>query len=162
MTRTTETSFDPKVDEPFCFAREKAPKFYDEARDLITQHYSELGDPTAQFKPDLALFFAAEESNNLLVYTVRKGNKIAGYAIFIRFIHQHYMGEQVAECTALFLDPMYRGLGVGKGFLAWCDEQLKLENVQVVYHHVKASNDFSPILTGIGYGLDDYLYSKRL
>ena len=53
-------------------------------------------------------------------------------------------------------------MGAGERFIRYCDEQLRAQGVQAVYHHVKAKQSFGPTLTRQGYELVDLIYAKRL
>lgn len=146
------------------FQGETARNLIEQASHLFEQHAEEL-KPT----PDTVLNIrfdkylqADEEFKCLRVYSVRENGLIVGYCLFGLQEHWHYADMIKAEASALYLSPHLRGKGVGKGFLAYCDTQLKLENVQVIYHHVKATHSFAPILEKLGYGLIDYTYFKRI
>lgn len=88
-------------------------------------------------------------------------DSLAGYAIFFVRPNPHYSGSVQAVQDVVFLNPSIRG-GNGYRFIAWCDEQLRAEGVQAVYHHVKVSHDFGPMLQRQGYELVDLIYAKRL
>ena len=51
---------------------------------------------------------------------------------------------------------------IGAQFIKYCDEQCKSEDIQVIYHHIKAAHDFGPLLINSGYELVDLIYAKRL
>ncbi len=156
-----------------------------EAIPLLAAHYLEV----AHFKdipldPDRALYAASEEAGILRVFTARddKGyihphslklkpgtrmgitispDPLVGYALYFVRPAPHYMGSVQAVQDVLYLAPAHRGRTAYK-FVSWCDEQLSTEGVQAVYHHVKASKDFGPMLEHQGYELVDRIYAKRL
>lgn len=145
------------------FQRELVLAFIDEAGELFKAHAEELKPhPNTKLNVRFDKFIQAEELDALRIYTVREDQKLVGYCLFLLQDHWHYADEREAQSTALYLSPSLRGKGIGKGFLAYCDTQLKLENVQVIYHHVKATHSFAPLLEKLGYGLIDFTYFKRL
>ena len=97
------------------------------------------------------------------VFTARTSvGSLAGYCIFFVRHNLHYSTSLQALQDVLFLAPEMRGCGTGLMFLAWCDERLREEGVQVVYHHAKVALDFGPLLTKLGYERIDYIYGRRL
>jgi N-acetylglutamate synthase-like GNAT family acetyltransferase len=58
--------------------------------------------------------------------------------------------------------PEYRSTGAGPDLIRYCDEQLRADGCQAVYHHVKAAHNFGPLLKRMGYELVDLIYAKRL
>jgi DNA-binding Lrp family transcriptional regulator len=134
----------------------------EEVMPLLRLHYEEI----AHFKdiplqPDAERYKNLQAAGVLRTFTVRTDtNLVIGYAVY--FVHRnlHYSGSLQAVQDVLYIDPTKRGFGMK--FILWCDEQIKAEGVQVVYHHVKASHNFGPMLEKIGYELIDLIYGKRL
>lgn len=70
------------------------------------------------------------------------------------------MDSKQAVQDVVFIHPEFRGFG--KKFFIYCDDVLKNQKVQVVYHHIKAAHNFGAMLESIGYKLVDLIYAKRL
>lgn len=140
------------------------PEFIDEAFPLLVDHYNEIAHyKDIELAPDVEMYLKAQEHNKIRVYTVRDDEgKLKGYNIFFLGINMHYKKSLQAKQDIVFLDKAFRGQGIGLKFFVWCDEQLKAEGVDVVYHHLKAAHNFGPMLEKIGYELQDLIYSKRL
>ena len=96
----------------------------------------------------------------LRFYSMKKENKLIGYAMFTVAPSIEYSDSLTGSMSNIFIHPDHRGTG-GK-FITWCDEQLKKLGVQVVYHHVKAKNDYGNLLKRLGYVTMNIEYSKRL
>ena len=62
--------------------------------------------------------------------------------------------------SRFFIDKEKRGFG-GK-FILWCDDELRKEGVQVVYHHIKAAHNWGKMIERLGYQLQDLIYCRRL
>lgn len=143
------------------FQRESFAEAYKDAASLVEQHYQEI----ARYKdiplnPDEKNYLAIEESGMLRVFTVRIDGAMIGYAVYFIKNNMHYQDSKQALQDVLFIQKDKRGQG--REFIAWCDEQLKSEGVDVVYHHVKAKHNFGPMLERMGYELIDLIYGKRL
>lgn len=140
------------------------PAFFDEVIPLFVLHYQQVAHyQDIKLAPDYERFLAIQKAGVLRVYTAREETgELIGYAFFLVSPSLHYCGSLQALQDILFIHPERRGFG--KEFIAWCDEQLKAEGVQVVYHHVKAKPelDFSALLERMGYTLVDKIYGKRL
>ena len=104
----------------------------------------------------------AFHADQLRVFTVREYSKLVGYAIFLVRRNPHYSSSLQATQDVLYLDPQVRHAGIGGRFIDWCDQQLRDEGVQAVYHHVKSSHNFGPLLERYGYQLVDLVYARRL
>lgn len=146
------------------YKREFAPEIFEDIGPLLIKHYKEIAHyQDIELKPDWQAYAQLEECKILRVFTVRdeaKNNELIGYAIYFVRKNIHYSDSLQAVQDILFVDPSRRGIGLA--FMKWCDKQLKAEHVQVVYHHVKKSHDFGPLLARQGYTLVDYIYGKRL
>lgn len=143
------------------FARENLADCFEEARPLLLAHWKEISHyPDIPLDVDEARYYAIEESNKLRVYTARNDSGLVGYAVFFVNTSAHYKNSVQALQDIIFIHPKFRGMG-GR-FILWCDEQLKAEGVQVVFHHIKAKHNFGKLLERFGYELIDLIYGKRL
>lgn len=143
------------------FAQESFNKTFNEALPLVHKHYEEI----AHFKdipldPDIILYQQFEESGLIRVFTIRKMGILIGYSLYFFRPNPHYKMSLQAVQDVIFIEKEHRG--IGSKFIAWCDEKLHSEGVQVVYHHVKVQHNFGPLLERQGYELIDLVYGKRL
>lgn len=142
------------------FQREDT-SIYEEMRPLLQQHYDEIAHyKDIPLEPDVEGYKRIEELGNLRMFTVRDDNELIGYSIFFIKHNLHYKSSIQAIQDIVFIRKDRRGQG--REFLQWCDNELKSEGVDVVYHHVKAAHNFGPLLVRQGYELVDYIYGKRL
>jgi len=143
------------------FSRESL-KTYDEAYPLIIEHYKEISNfHDIKLDPDFEIYKAVEDAGTLRVFTARDDSgTLIGYAVFIVKSNIHYKSSLQATQDVIFIKKKNRGTGMK--FISWCDEQLKSEGVQVVYHHVKVKQNFGPALERLGYELIDLIYGRRL
>lgn len=148
------------------FLREKMSMELVEAfKPLVEKHYREV----AHYQ-DIPLtvnwnqYIALENLGVFRAFTVRNtANVLVGYAWFFVKNNLHYWNSIQAVQDVLFLEESERGNGTGTKFIAWCDDQLRAEGIQAVFHHVKSKANFGPkILEPQGYELIDLIYGKRL
>lgn len=145
------------------FAREGGLFVIDEIKPLLEAHWLEIAHyQDIPVKCDYGSYLKLEANGLLRIYTVRNSNLI-GYAIFVVAKSLHYNDSLQARQDVLYLAPEFRRGRIGIRFIDWCDEQLKAEGVQVVYHHVKdAAPALGILLARRGYTLVDHIYAKRL
>ena len=152
----------PLVLSDLVFTKELNSSCFDEAKPLLEKHYQEI----AHFKdipldPDWPAYIEMLKVGALRCYSARNSEgQLVGYAVFVVRRALHYVTSIQAFQDILFILPEYRGRG--KKFILWCDEQLKSEGVQLVYHHIKAEHNFGPMMKRIGYSLVDLIYYRRL
>lgn len=150
------------------FAREPySEKLVQEMRPLWDEHFREISmNQDIPLDPDLGAYSRMDKSGVLRIFTARVGagweSTLVGYNVFIVATNPHYKGSLQANQDILFLDPEVRKGLVGYKFLKWCDNELRKEKVQVVYHHIKADHNFGAMLERMGYRQTDLIYSKRL
>jgi len=143
------------------YQRETVRDTYEEAKPLLVEHYLEIAHyQDIPLEPDYASYASLEDAGITRVYTARNEGELIGYAVFFVRKNIHYSSSLQAIQDIIYIHPKYRGQG-GR-FIVWCDAQLKAEGVQVVYHHVKASHNWGPLLERIGYQLIDHIYGRRL
>ena len=132
---------------------------------LLEAHYLEIAHyQDIPLKPDWARYQKAAELGVLRIFTIRQGRDLVGYQVFFVNVNPHYSTSLQAAVDIVYLDPSLRGKMIGYRFIAWCDEQLKAEGVQVSIHHLKARKDlnYGHMLERQGYELMDLIYVKRL
>lgn len=144
------------------FQRERVHDLIEELLPLLKKHWEEI----ARFKdiplaPEFERYMVCEDKGGLRVYTARTDEGLLiGYAAFMIHNNVHYRNSLQALQDVIYIDKERRGFG--HMFIAWCDEQLKAEKVQVVSHHVKAKHNWGPMLEKQGYELVDLVFQKRL
>lgn len=149
------------------FAREPLrDRLWDEALPLLVAHWREIAHyQDIPLDPDQAIYQSAADAGILRCYTVRRDasdrGELMGYAIFFVRPNPHYCSSLQAVQDVLYISPSARGT-TGYRFIRWCDEQLRAEGVQAVYHHVKAAHNFGRMLERLGYECVDLIYARRL
>jgi len=145
------------------FQREPAiTPLFDEMLPLLTLHWKEIAHfQDIPLEPDFETYARLDEMGMLRTFTARdEAGKLVGYAVFFVKANLHYKSSIQAVQDVIFIDPTVRGFGAN--FIIWCDDQLRLEKIDAVYHHVKAAHNFGPMLERLGYTLVDLIYTKRL
>lgn len=146
------------------FQVEKLSGVREEIEPLLYAHFLEIAHfQDIPLDPDWTTYEALEQAGALRIFTVRDEYRaLIGYAVFAVHRNPHYRGSLQATQDILFLDKPWRGRTIGYRFLAWCDDQLRDEGVQVVRHHFKVAHDLGPIFARLGYEDEDRIVVKRL
>jgi hypothetical protein len=108
-----------------------------------------------------------EQNGKLKIYTIRspineefKESIMIGYAFFLVDFHLHYKDTIVANQDILYVRKMYRG--IGKDFLKWCDDKLKLQGVVTITHHAKPWFDYGNLFEDMGYEKAETIWARRV
>lgn len=166
MVQETQQENQPRTKEdvrPFIFGTEKVADITKEVIPLLFAHWKEIAHyDDIKLEPDWESYRALNEAGILKVFTVRTTNArvLIGYSVFFVKNNLHYKSSKQAVQDILFIHKDYRG--TGRHFIRWCDQQLKADGIQVVYHHVKKAHNFGPLLERMDYELVDLIYAKRL
>lgn len=145
------------------FASESVATVIREIGPLIQQHWQEIAQyPDIALSPDFDQYHFLDSCGQLRIFTARVDGELIGYAIYLLAPALHYSKSLQAKQDVLFLLPEHRKSFTGMRLIAYADESLRKDGVQVVYHHVKAAHNFGPLLERMGYELSDLIYSRRL
>jgi len=145
------------------FQRESVQATFEEAYPLLEEHWAQIAHyKDIKLNPWLEAYHVAEDADALRVYTVRTAGVLCGYALFFIKPNMHYRDSVQAVQDILWVAPEHRSLTLALSFLRWCDEQLRADGAQVVYHHVKHAVDFGPLLKRLGYESIETVWGRRL
>jgi GNAT superfamily N-acetyltransferase len=152
------TSADPAIK----FQRERAQAIFEEIAPLLKKHWEEIAHyKDIPLEPDFDLYKRIEDTGGLRAFTARdEAGAVVGYAVFFLKTNPHYKSSLQAVQDVIFIDKERRGFG--RHFIAWCDEQLKADGAEAVYHHVKSAHNWGSVLEKMGYQLVDLIYARRL
>lgn len=144
------------------FCLEKIKDNLEEVEPILHEHYKEIAHfQDIPLDPDYDQYIQLEDAGVTRFYVARdKDNYMIGYALFFVRHNIHYKTSLQAMQDIIYIRKQSRGIG-GR-FIAWCDEQLRAEGVNVVYHHVKNEHNFGPLLEKLDYKLIDHIYGRRL
>lgn len=151
------------------FALENLKSCMEEIQPILrNEHWEEVGhykDIPIDMQWDK--YATLQDMGKLRCFTIRsplneelKETIILGYAFFIVDHHLHYKHTLVASQDILFVRKPYRG--IGKSFLAWCDEQLKAEGVTSVTHHAKPWFNYGNLFQDLGYEQAETIWARRI
>ncbi len=144
------------------FARETVGDCIDEAYPLLRRHFEELGVfKDRPLEPEISTYLAACQLGRFKAFTAREEGKLVGYAGFWVKPHPQQTSVMTALQDVLYMAPEWRGRGDGKRFVNWCDTCLNAEGIRAVFHEVRPENNFSPLLTSLGYEKFSEYYVRR-
>jgi GNAT superfamily N-acetyltransferase len=145
------------------FAREVIGERWAELEPLAAAHWREVGHfPDIPLEPHRHKYEACEAAGILRLFTVRTEGLLLGYSTYFVDTAPHHRNSLQAHHDALYLIPEARKLGNGLRFLAYCDQELRADGVQVVFFGSHARNPIDGLLTRQGYEVVDTIYAKRL
>lgn len=151
------------------FSLENVRDCMDEIKPILrNEHWEEVGHyDDIPIDMEWDKYFLLQDKGVLRCFTIRssvneefKDTVIQGYAFFFVDKHLHYKNTIVASQDILFVRKTSRG--IGRKFLAWCDEQLKSEGVVTVTHHAKPWFEYGTLFEKLGYEKAETIWARRL
>jgi GNAT superfamily N-acetyltransferase len=147
------------------YRRETCFALWEEIEPLLVKHWEEIAHyKDIPLDPDREGYQGLEAGDRLRCYTARdpQTGALIGYSVYVLAHNMHYRGSYQASQDILFLLPEYRKSRIGINLIAYADECLRAEGVQVVTQHVKVAHNFGPVLVRLGYEEVDRIFAKRL
>lgn len=144
------------------FSKESVLGVADDITPLLDMHYAELtlNKDVVRLNPDWPQYVALEEQGRVHVFTIRESGALIGYAAFFLAPHIHYKDLLVATNDLIFLLPECRRGGVGRKFIAFCEERMRELGANKVTFHIKKHLDWSPMLYRDGYEQEEVIMGK--
>jgi GNAT superfamily N-acetyltransferase len=139
-------------------------EFWAEVEPLAREHYLELAHyQDIPLDVDVERYLAMEAAGRMRAYVARDAGRIIGYAWFFVAPNAHYNGSLQAVQDVLYVDPALRGGAIGRKLVQFCEDALRAEGVQAVYHHAKVAHEpLQILLSHMGYEAVDIIFAKRL
>lgn len=147
------------------FQTERFDDVIAEAEPLLHKHWSELArnkDKIA-LAPDLSAYQRAADRGNLVICTCRAAGGLIGYACY--FVVQRHLHYEVAWAISdvFWLDPAWRGQGIGRGLFEAVERALEARGVKVMHTTYKADHlAAGELLESMGHSLIEYGRAKVL
>lgn len=129
---------------------------------MMKSHYKEISHLDGEFSPDVDNYLTLNKMGLYVFITATIEGDIVGYAGYFKNPHHHNSKVIHAFQDMIYLDPEYRGAGLGTYFINQCDKILKGLGAEVVINAVSHKYDFGLMLEKLGYTLLDKLYARRL
>lgn len=150
----------------YTFHAEVASQCFDEALPLLGTHWAEI----AHFKdiplnPDWDIYLKAEAGGMLRAFSIRleATKELVGYVVFFVRPNAHYRDSLQAVQDILYVHPDHRKGFLALEFLDFCDDELRAQGVQCVYHHVKdAHQALGVVLKRLSYEQVETVWVRRL
>ena len=141
------------------YTTEKFADNINEIKILSELHHKEVAPfPDIDLAVDWKKYLVLEEMGILKLFVVREENVLVGYAIFIISKGLEYSNTVEASMNNIFIHKNHRGRGTK--FISWCEKQVKELGADVIYHHVKAKNDYGVLLKRLGYDIINIKHLK--
>jgi hypothetical protein len=132
-------------------------------KSLINAHWEEvaLHRGEIQLNPDFSRYQVADSQGRLVIITAREDGVMVGYSVFILGHHIHYRECLVASNDVIYVKPEKRGI-VGARLIKRSEEILEKLKVKKIAWHVKPKNDWSGVLSRMGYTQEEIIMAKLL
>jgi len=146
------------------FTRDEIGRTHEDAltQGLISDHLGEIQDLPFESSLNLAVYARLEQTGNLQVFTIRDGDRLAGYSAYVTSEVPAVKDEVRAHQEHLFIHPDYRKGFLPIAFMRWCDDQLFSMGCKLIITEVPyGGRDFGPVLKRLHYRPLSTLYARR-
>lgn len=146
------------------FKQEFLCQVEEECQELINLHWEEiaLNKNKIKLNPDWEAYYEAEQQGKFKVFTARDSGKLVGYfAVFIS-TNPHYKDHLFASNDVIYLHKDFRKGFTGVKLIKFAEKCLKEDGVSVLSINTKVHQPFDAILSRLGFGLIERVYSKYL
>ena len=99
-----------------------------------------------QFSPDFEKYEVAERAGTLLVLVAVENGRLLGYSVNIIGAHLHYKDSVASFNDLLYLDPEYRGSGLGAELMDHTKAAAKERGTLIQTWHAKPNTTLNRIL----------------
>lgn len=144
----------------YTFQLESFRALQPEIHNILVDNHAETGVYDLPFNPDYERYFYLESIGDMLFFTARKGEEVAGFAIF--FLDSEIQQKDVRSATQSvnFVRKEHRGIGLA--FMRHCDQTLKHQGINSVWRQASAKLDIGKVYERMGYTRIETSYLKRL
>lgn len=132
---------------------------------LLQAHREELSTNKAlmQLAPIAKQYRAAEEAGSLFCLTVRdEAGALKGYSANFIGPHLHYSGLRYVHNDVLFLEASVRRGRNGYKLILATEQAARERGAKMIIWHAKMDTALNRMLPGLGYRIQDVMYSKEL
>lgn len=133
----------------------------DEIFELAREHSKEV-DRGMLPEADWDKFEVLDELGNLVIVVARDGGDIIGYLVFIVDNHIHHKSKLFAISDLLYVHPDYRNTRVFSSMVDYSESFLEDLSVDVVLITFKSYADHPELMSTLGFGKFETVYSKIL
>lgn len=129
---------------------------------LLVEHWEEIAlyKDRVPLAPNWAKYQEIEEQKKLVIVSARSEGTLIGYCFWFFVDHIHYQGHTVAVNDVIFLKKEFRRGRIGLELIRQAEYYAIVCGADRISWHVKTSNDWTPILTRMGYALEELIMSK--
>ena len=127
---------------------------------LWLDEWDEIKPDGRPLDPDWDSFVQHELAGHLLLYTMRDGVKLVGYALSIIHSHRHFKSTLCGFIDGLYILPDYRGHA--EQFVTENDDLLASQHVQDIILSIAPFPWLLRVLKKLGYGRTEFMLMKRL
>jgi len=135
----------------------------EEVTPILEAHRQELQSHPMKLNPQWDKYKLMEQLDSFMWLIARdESGAIVGYVAFIISPNLHYKDYIYAIEDVFYVVQDKRGTRIGINLVKKSEELLKERGVDIITHHAKLTNNFSPFLQRLGYNVTETMLAKRL
>lgn len=135
-----------------------------EGGDMLRAHYDEvaLHKDVMVLRPRWDAYQRMQAANQCFILGARIAGKLVGYTTNFIAPHMHYASLVVCQNDAVFVLPEHRKTSLGLRLMKDTEAEAKARGARLMLWHAKEGTRLDSVLSRMGYGVQDIIYSRRL
>lgn len=130
------------------YQRERFDPFHPQIKALNDAHAVELRGMPSDL--NLAAYDNLQKEGRMIWITAKDGDKYVGYSSHFWHRHLHF-DLRIGQDDAWYVMPEYRKQGIGRRLRELAIEEMKKDNVDLVYGRLKVAHPHDDSMTGLDY-----------
>jgi GNAT superfamily N-acetyltransferase len=103
-----------------------------------------------------------EKEGIILLLTANDEGKLAGFALYIVYVHPNHPDAKIGHCQFLIVPPTYRRHGLGRRLIECAETELKKQHCTHIMHGRRMVYDVEPLFPKLGFEKFEESYIKEL
>lgn len=131
---------------------------------LLIEHWKEiaLNQDEIPLDVDWTVYEAMEQAGILVFISCRRDSALIGYSAFVVKPHPHYKSTVFAMNDVIFLKEEFRRGRIGYGLIKASENAVRDKGAEKISWHVKITNDWTALLSRMGYEIEEMNCGKLL
>jgi GNAT superfamily N-acetyltransferase len=146
------------------YQEESFESIFEDALPILFKQWEELANHKEDRPLDISYdgYKKLNEEGTIRIFAVRDEGMLIGYASFALANNLHYQTWKYADCDVYYIDPEYRGNGVGLQMIKEIETWLKSLGVKSLVMHDKLNHSHEKFFLALGFNPIEKKYEKVL
>lgn len=138
--------------------------YVDRCAALLRGEYNRLRNPDAlgESVVNWDIYRAFDDKDMLLLVVAEEDGKLAGFSLYVMYVHPHHPDKYLAQCQILAVEPEHRHKHVASTLIEHAELVLKKLTCTHMLHNARMAYYVSPLFPKLGFTKLEENYVKEL